>query len=68
MENWEYTGPRKLPHMSVRKIADFYPSKWPYPCPEIADFGSPKPELCPVYCGFEVGLAEDFDFGGGRGA
>jgi len=35
-------GPRKLPHMSVRKIGDFEAQKWPYACPEIGDFESKR--------------------------
>jgi hypothetical protein len=52
------SGPRKLPHMSVRKIADFWASKWPHPCPDIADFGSQRADPCPGHCGFEVGPAK----------
>jgi hypothetical protein len=41
------SGPLKLRLMFVRKIADFRPPKWPYPCPGIADFRSGKAEPCP---------------------
>jgi hypothetical protein len=48
--------------MFVRKIADFRPPKWPYPCPGIADFRSGKAEPCPGIA--DLGLDRPKIFGG----
>jgi len=59
---WVEKGPLKLCLMFVRKIADFRPPKWPYPCPGIADFRSGKAEPCPGIV--DLGLDRPKNFGG----
>jgi hypothetical protein len=57
-------GPQKLPHMSVWKIADFWASKWPHPCPDIADFRSLKADPCLGHCRYEVSVRSHIIVGG----
>jgi hypothetical protein len=54
------SGPLKLPHMSIRKIADFRARKLAYPYPNIADLRQKCGEPCPDIADLGPQLEADF--------